>query len=249
VNWMGIVGLILVVLCVGMIVGLVLISRKRPLPPLRPIPAISWLQRAIGQAVEGGSRLHVSLGSANLLTPQNVSALIGLAVLKQVARLGINSDQAPIATSGESNLAILSQDVLRSAAQDAHSPEQYDPGLGRLTGLTPFSYAVGAISTVTSEQASANILLGNFGPEVVYLTDAAERSQSFSLGGSDALAGQAVLYATVEAPLIGEELFASSAHICAGQSHIASLHVQDVLRWGLAAVLVGGAILKLVGIL
>ena len=49
--------------------------------------------------------------------------------------------------------------------------------------------------------------------------------------------------------LIGEELFAAGAYLGAGASHVASLTVQDILRWVVILALLGGAAVKLVGII
>jgi hypothetical protein len=249
VNWMNIAGLVLVIVCVGLMFAFLLLYRGRPQRGLRFIPAYNRLRRAIGLAVEDGSRLHVSLGSGDLLGQQAAPALVGLSMLDRVSQLSSISDRPPVSTSGDSAMAILSQDTLRSGFRAANALDQYDPTRGRLTGLTPFSYAVGVIPTVIDEQVSANILVGHFGPEVVLITDAAEQKGTFTMAGSDSLPGQAVLYAAAQEPLIGEELFAGGAYLQAGPMHAASLRTQDVLRWALAGVLILGALLKLVGIL
>jgi hypothetical protein len=49
--------------------------------------------------------------------------------------------------------------------------------------------------------------------------------------------------------LIGEELFAAGAYIGAGPSHMASLTVQDILRWAIVLVLLAGAFLKFAGMI
>ena len=92
------------------------------------------------------------------------------------------------------------------------------------------------------------ILAGHFGSEVALLTDAAERSQSLTIAGSDNLSAQAVLYAGAQEPLIGEELYAVGAYIRAGSVHAASVHAQDVLRWLLVLAILAGVVLKLAGI-
>jgi hypothetical protein len=56
------------------------------------------------------------------------------------------------------------------------------------------------------------------------------------------------LYATAQEPLIGEELYAAGAYLQAGPLHISSLRAQDILRWVLAAIILGGAILKFLGV-
>ena len=69
------------------------------------------------------------------------------------------------------------------------------------------------------------------------------------MAASDTLAAQAVLYASAQEPLIGEELYAAGAYMDAGPLHTASLTVQDILRWLMIVVILGGAAFKLLGIL
>jgi hypothetical protein len=240
-------GLGIVILSAVMMVGLSFLRRKSP-PVFRDIPALSRLRQAVGLVVEDGSRLHVSLGRGALTTPQSASALAGLALLHRLADLTSAGDQPPIATSGDATLAILSQDTLQNAAK-LYDQNASDPVTGRLTGLTPFSYAAGAIPAIRDEKVSANVLMGNFGAEVALLTDAVERENSFVLAGSDDLTAQALIYASAQEPLIGEEIFATGAYVESGSLHSASLTVQDILRWILIAAILVGALLTLAGVL
>ena len=145
-------------------------------------------------------------------------------------------------------LAILSQDTLHSAAKLSERAA-FDPAGGRLTGLTPFSYAAGAIPVIRDETVSANVLMGNFGAEVALMNDAAERENTFVLAGSDNLTAQAVIYASAQEPLIGEEVYAAGAYIESGQLHFASLAVQDILRWLIIIAILVGTTLTLAGVL
>jgi hypothetical protein len=81
------------------------------------------------------------------------------------------------------------------------------------------------------------------------LTEAADRQDTTVIAASDSLPAQAVLYATSDELLIGEELFAAGAYHQAGDSHAASLVVQDIARWIVILALLAGAGLKLIGIL
>ena len=56
------------------------------------------------------------------------------------------------------------------------------------------------------------------------------------------------VFGTGHSHLIGEELYASGAYTQAGRMHIASLRAQDVMRWLLVAVIVGGVILNFAGL-
>ncbi len=215
---------------------------------LRPIRAFQHLRRAIGLAVENGKRLHVSIGKSSLLEPTNTSALAGLSTLERITQLSMMSDRPPIATSGDGALSILSQDTLRAVYRGGNNLEQYDPDRGRLAGPTPFSYIAGTLPAFRQENVSTHILVGNFGPEIGLLAQASLQQQAYILASSDALPALSVLYAGADDVLIGEELYAVPAYLNAGPAHTASLRVQDILRWVVVAVLVVGAILKILGV-
>jgi hypothetical protein len=244
---LGLVGFGVIFLSAALMGGVAALQRKSS-PVFRKIPAFTRLRNAVGRVVEDGTRLHVSLGRGALATPQSAAALAGLVLLRRLAELTSAGDQQPIATSGDAALAILSQDTLQTGSL-ASSQGTYDATAGRLTGLTPFSYAAGAIPTIRDENISTNVLIGNFGVEAALMAEAAERVNTFSLAASDNLTAQAVLFASAQEPLIGEELYAAGAYFDAGPLHAASLTVQDILRWLIIIVILIGAFLKLVGIL
>jgi hypothetical protein len=243
----GLIGFGIVLISAILMVGFSLLRRKSP-PVYRDISAFTRMHHAIGRVVEDGTRLHVSLGRGALTTPQSISGLAGLMLLRRLAELTSSGDHAPIATSGDATLAILSQETLQAASR-ASAQGAYDPTSGRLTGLTPFSFAAGSMTTIRDENISANVLIGNFGVEVALLTDAAEREDTFILAGSDNLTAQAVMYASAQEPLIGEELFAAGAYTEAKKLQTASLTVQDILRWAIILVILVGSVLKLAGVL
>jgi hypothetical protein len=238
------IGFITILVSAALMLGLAALRRKSP-PAFREIPAYTRLRQAVGRVVEDGTRLHVSLGRGALITPQSASAFAGLILLRRLAELTSAGDQPPIATSGDAALTILSQDTLQ-AASHASAQGVYDPTAGRLTGLTPFSYVAGAIPAIRDENISSNVLMGNFGVEAALLAEAAERANTFTLAGSDNLAAQAVLYATSQEPLIGEELYAAGAYMDAGPVHTASLKVQDILRWLIIIAILVGALIEFV---
>ena len=214
---------------------------------MREIPAFSRLLYAIGLAVEDGTRLHISLGSSNMYSEKSSAALAGLSLLERVARTASISDRPSVTTSGDGALSILSQDTLTAAYRDIGVIEDHDPKQARMVGVTPFSYAAGTLSIIQDEAVSANILAGHFGSEIVLLTEAADRTEGFTLAGTDSLPGQAVLYAAAQQPLIGEELYAGGAYLNAGLVHTASLRAQDVVRWLLIGSIIVGGILKMLG--
>lgn len=236
----------IVVLAAILFIGLTVWRRRSP-GAFRLIDAYERLNRSVGLAVENGTRLHVSLGRGGLFTGRGGSALAGLAMLRRLSERTSVSDRPPVVTSGDASLAILSQDTLQSGYRAAGAEEQYRFSTGRLTGLTPFSYAAGAMPTIHDEHVSANIILGDLGAEAALLAEAADRQNTSLIAASDNLSAQSVFYAAAQEPLIGEELFAAGAYVGAGASHDASLNVQDILRWLIILAMIVGAGLKILG--
>jgi hypothetical protein len=234
--------LIFVGLFFGAMLAFSVYNKRREGRHLRDIPAFYRLQGAIEVAVEDGARIHVAIGRSEITSPQGAAAMVGLSMLQRITRVASESDSPPIASTGDGTLAILAQDTIRSAYQSMGLSASFSNDLGRVTGLTPFSFAAGTMPLIIDEGVSANVLVGSFGEEAALITSAGERSQTLTLAGSDNLPGQAVLYATAHEPLVGEEIYAGGAYIGAGPMHIASLHAQDAMRWLLVVLMLGGAV-------
>ena len=244
-----VLGLVFVLIFLALVIYFIVYQRSQKALTFRRIQAFYRLRREIGLAVEAGKRLHLSLGRGGLNGLEGGSALLGLSLLDRISRTASVSDKPPVVTSGDGQVTILSQSTTRSVFSSIGIESQYEPNSSRLTGVTPFAYAAGTLPVIYDEQISATILSGHYGSEVALITDAAERSGGMTLGGSDNLAAQAVLFVSADEPLIGEELYASVAYLRAGAAHNASIRAQDILRWVLIAIILGGAVLKLVGIL
>lgn len=223
--------------------------RTRYPPVFRKIPAILRFRRAIGLAVEDGTRVGVSLGSSSLIEPSSPSSFVGLSALHRIGQLTSTGDLPPIATSGNGGLALLSQDVLRQTAVETNTRELYDPSFAQLTGATPFSYAVGALEAMSEAGIKTNLFIGNFGPEAGFLCDASDQDQTFTLGASDSITAQSIFYALSNEALIGEELYALPAYLAYHPAHQTNLRVQDIFRVVVQVVLIAGALLKVLGLI
>ncbi len=241
------IALIIFLVAALLLLAFTFLRRKSP-GVFRKIEAYERLNRAVGLAVEGGTRLHVSIGRGNLFTSRGGSALAGLAMLRRLSEQTSLSDHPPVVTSGDASLAILSQDTLQSGYRAAGAEELYRFTTGRLTGLTPFAYAAGTIPVIHDEDISANVVIGDLGSEAALLADASNVKNADLIAASDNLSAQSVLYAASDEPLIGEELFAAGAYLGAGASQDASLQTQDLLRWLIIFAIIGGAVLKFLGI-
>ena len=217
------------------------LGNRLPWTGLRSVPAIARMRHAIGLAVEDGTRLHVSIGRGGLTDVRAATSFAGLTVLNRVARTAAFSDRPPVVSTGDGALSLLAAGTFQAAFRDLPSGEEFDPDSVRLSGISTFSYAAGAIPIIGQEDVSTNILIGNFGSEMAFITDAAEQYDGFVLAGTDSLTGQSIAYAAAQEPLIGEEVFATGAYLRAGALHKASLLAQDVMRWMIIVFILGAA--------
>lgn len=231
------------------LLGVVTIWKRRSPGTLRQIPAFTRLARAIGLSIEDGKRLHIALGHGGLFDARGGSALAGLALLRKIAERTSVSDMPSVATAGDPTLGLLTQDTLQAGYQAAGVGEAYVHTMGRVTGLTPFSYSAGTMHIPQNENVSTNILLGHLGPETALLVEASDRAGTTLIGATDDLAGQSILFAGSQEPLIGEELFAAGAYLNADPAHLASLTVQDLFRWLIILALLAGSAAKFLGVL
>ncbi len=246
---LSIVGLAFVVLFGLLMVILPVIKRPRPGRDLRPLRALSRLRHALSLTVEAGTRFHISLGRGEITHPRTASAFVGLSAAHRLVEATAVSDRPAIITAGTGPLGILARSTLHSAYAAGEQENRYRPAYGRVTGLTPFAYAAGAMLAARDDDAAANFLSGSFGAEVALMADGMAGEDTLTVAGTDSVAAQAVLYAAADEPLIGEEVFASGAYLNAGPLHGTSLLTEDIFRWLLILAIVGGAIVKMLGVL
>ncbi|MGH2627621.1 MAG: DUF6754 domain-containing protein, partial [Anaerolineales bacterium] len=230
------------------LVGFTVFGARLP-ARFRPMPGFESLGEAIERAVEAGERVHVSLGTGSLTSPSAAPALAGLSLLSHVAARTSMSDRPAVVTAADGGLVILAQDTMRAAYGRVASRERYQHTAARMLGPTPFSYAATLPTLLATENVSAHILLGSFGAEGALAADFGRQANTFVLAGSDDPPAQALLYATAEHPLVGEEVFAGGAYLQLGALHSASLRAQDVIRLGLILAILAATALRTLGLI
>lgn len=214
----------------------------------RKITEFSRIKLETKRIVEDGTRLHISLGSGDVLSQDGASAFSGLVYLGDLCESASLSDYPPLATTGSGVINLLAQETLRSSNNFDAGINNFEMNNARLTGLTPFAYAAGVLPVFGDEKISTNLMIGHFGSEIALLLDASTRKHTINSSASDCITAQSILYAYNPNTLIGEELFASSAYVQKEPLHIFSLNLQDVLRWIIVLMIVGGCVSKLAGL-
>ncbi len=234
--------LILAATAVIIFAAVLLFSRRGI--PFRQITSVRRLIKAIDQSTADGKRVHIGLANGQFLSPMNASALAGLEVLRQVELDCLASESPAVATSSDAPSIMLAHDVIHVINRTRGQETLYDPGLARQTGVNPLTYAVGTAAANRNEGVQTQLVMGDFGPEILYLHDSMSKADGYSLSVSNSIAGQTAAYAISDDVLIGEELFALPAYLSGRKLHAASVLTQDILRWIAIILILVGVIIK-----
>jgi hypothetical protein len=211
---------------------------------LRRIDAFQSLPTTVGQAVETGRRLHISLGTGSVGATDTAATIAGLTVLNQISTAAAVSDRPPVVTTSDGAAMLLAQDALRSVYARQNALARYDPESAKVAGLTPISFGAAQTSLPADQAVAGAILVGSVGSEAVLLAEAGQRTGVTTLAGADSLPSQAMLFATADHTLIGEDMFAGGAYIGQQPEHMGSLSAQDVMRLSIAAIILVAVFFK-----
>lgn len=242
-------GLALLLMGAALMIGLYILVRRGFSPALRPLKGYEALSDRVGQAVESGGRIHVSLGPNSIIGPETGTTLAGLAMLDVMAQAAAISDRPPVATTGDATALPVISDTLRRAQRGRATSPSFDPHYARLIALDAPTMAAGTTPLIKDAAVQTNILLGSFGSEAVLMTEAGARRGIEQIVGSDRTEGQAIGYAVTDKLLIGEEIYAVRAYAQDDPVTKAGLLTEDLLRWLVAGMIVIGALLQTVGLL
>lgn len=212
-------------------------ARRGHRPHIRPLPAFDQLAVELGEAAEKGASLHISLGSGGIGRHQTLSSLAGLKVLDGIADTAVAYGITPLVTVGDPTILPLAQDILRRAHIRAGVPERYRPTNARFVAPVPFAYALGARDILIHERVTGNVLAGLFAEEAVLLTQGAEEQELFQTAAVDRLRAVSAVYPANTFLAIGEELYAAGAQLTGLPRYLASLTLQDGLRFLLVVVI------------
>ncbi|MEM7331149.1 MAG: DUF6754 domain-containing protein [Chloroflexota bacterium] len=215
---------------------------------LRPLPAYEKLSGQVGRAVESGQKLHISLGQAGVTGAETATSIAATQFLSALAKDSCANNTPPIVTVGNGTLLPLAENQIRNAYDAADRLYQYQPNHAQFIAQTEdnFAFAAGVTSELMQNKVLSHVLAGRYGAEIGIIGEAANRQNIQQIIATDDPTALAIGTAVSENVIIGEELFAAGAYIKKEPSQIASLQVQDLLRWVIAITIVGVTIFQFV---
>jgi hypothetical protein len=216
--------------------------RRRRIPlDLRPITSYRALPLLVDEAVESNRTPHFSLGTAAVGQSSTVAALAAAAAIYPLLTRLSFERRLPLVTLADPLTLALGSDTLRKAYLMRGNVAAYRPGavVWYPSGEKSLSFAAGAANHAQDSGASSHILLGQIGPELALLTEAAHRKRQKVAAYSIGLEGQAIAYASADHALLGEELFVAPAYLEGNQAlQVGSAVALDVLRWFVIVIII-----------
>lgn len=235
---------------------------------LRPIASFNALKTILGQAAEAGQPVHLSLGIAGIGSERTADTTAGLYVLEYIADRAVVSALPPIITLANPTVLPIAQDYMRRAYRRHGYVEEYDQTRVRFVAPDPnlstdvqppvtspgnpidaFAYAAGTMRMLTQQPLAANVMVGAFGDEFLLLGETGAQRHLNQIGGTSVVSVLPFVFTSVDNPLIGEEIYAGGAYLSNRLAHVSSLFAQDVMRWGMVAVILIGIVLKTLGVI
>ncbi|MGA7730456.1 MAG: DUF6754 domain-containing protein [Chloroflexia bacterium] len=221
-------------------------ARTGPAYTLRPIAGYEAANEGLALSAETGRSVHTSPGTGSIGAQGVGSAatLAGMAVVESMARVSAITGAPVQATTNDAIAYLLTDNALRRGARRAGWSLDSEGGDVRfMTHADPLAYVAGATDVVEGQKVSSAVMVGQFGPEVLILTEVQRRNGAQQIIGASDHQALALINISADHTLIGEEIFASGAYLERRTTHIAALLAQDGLRWAVIVLIVLGFII------
>jgi hypothetical protein len=182
--------------------------------------------------VEGGQKIHYTLGRGSLAAATNPTSIAALNALDFLESQVVDAEGPPLVTVGDGTLLVSAQDTKRALVTQEVDPDEFFQDNIRFIAADsqPMAFAGGVSDIVNQADIGSNLMLGRLGTEVAIIGEAAIRQDLEQVVGSDDLVALGLAAPLTNNLLIGEELLAAGAYLQGKPAQIASLQVQDMLR-------------------
>ena len=213
---------------------------------LRPIPLYTRVRQLASHATESGDPIQVSMGTGQIGSEATPEATMGLTVFDYVARHAATCDQTIQGVAGDATLLAAAQGLVQVARSESGYPDSDGGREAVFCGPDPLAYAAGSAATFRAESHLALIALGQFGSEGLWLSEALADASTTRLGGTTDPSSAALMSASLDDTVIGEDVFAAGAYLHR-PSHLGSLAAQDILRLVIMLGIVVGVVMTTLG--
>jgi hypothetical protein len=244
---LAILCLLVVLVLIGVVPGIVQRYRRRL--TLRTPAALDALRGYAAESIEEGRPLHAGFAQTTPYDAGTVRTLAHAELPYQTLSQVSAGAEKPVLTTSDVVTLAVAQDSVRRAMMDRHRPELIDSRavIWLPAGPAGLAYAAGLTAVSPVMRLHTSLIGGQMGAEMSLVADAAQQHRTAVVAASDDLAGQAAAFASADHLLLGEEAYLAQCFAADRPSLFALIVVQDLLRYGLIAVILIAVFLRILG--
>jgi hypothetical protein len=211
---------------------------------IRPIAALHALDEAIGRATEMGRAILYVPGLGDM---SEVGTLASITIMSRISRKVADLGCAMQVPCYDPVVMTILDDVARQAYREAGRPDEYRTGSVHYVSAQQFAYVAAVTGMMLRERPAANIYMGSFYAESLFLAETGNLTGAIQIAGCDKVTQLPFFVCACDYTLLGEELFAASAYIGREPVQLATIAAQDWAKALAAAVVILALLLSAMG--
>jgi hypothetical protein len=194
---------------------------------IRRIPALNYIDEAVGRATELGKPILYIPGIMDI---DNIQTIASLSLLSYIAQKSALYETDLIMPVSRSVVMTVAQEVIKEAYLKVGRSDLYRAD--RVFYLTDdqFGYAAAVDGIISRERPGAIFLIGAFYAESLILAETGFSAGAIQIAGTAMITQLPFFIAACDYVLIGEELFAASAYLSTDIIDKITLKTQDISK-------------------
>ena len=221
-------------------------ARRGRQAPVRGLPGLATLERAVETAAAADRPVYFVPGSRDLDNMQTVAAL---ALLRPVARMVAERGGRLVVPTNRSMVMESAREACRKGFADAGRGDDWDDDRVLYISDDPLGFVAQVDGMIVRERPGACFFFGFFASESLLLAEGGRQVGAIQVAGTASPVQLPFFVAACDDVLMGEELFAASASLSGDAALLGSLRGQDLGKMiAVALLIVGGAAATLAAI-
>jgi len=214
---------------------------------LRRMAGLDAIEEAVGRATEMGRPVHFSPGIGGITDATAPQTYAALECMAYVTGLCAKYNAELIVTIRQPQVFPLAEEVVRQGYLSAGKADLMKEDTVRFLSSDQFAYAAGAQGIMHREQVAANIMLGGFWAESLFLAESGSQIGAIQIAGTANMHQIPFFVAACDYALIGEELYAGGAYLSQDKIKLGSIAAQDYIKLATLAVVILGVLMRTAG--
>jgi hypothetical protein len=191
---------------------------------IRKIPALNYIDEAVGRSTEMGKPVLYIPGIMDI---DNIQTLASLSILGYVAQKCAEYETDFLMPVSRSVVMTVGQEVVKESFLRAGRSDLYRSDMVFYLTDDQFGYAAGVDGIISREKPGAIFLIGAFYAESLILAETGFSAGAIQIAGTAMITQLPFFIAACDYVLIGEEIFAASAYLSKDILDKITLKIQD----------------------